>query len=134
MDTSGFIFVRPAKRDQALKDFATHIFRWLEISSFKERWVGKSDDQQFVGSAVGIEVVIGENFLNSYKGDYKKKELEKYLFLIHLIPQSTGQSADYLVQHAHTLAWRLSHEGFRCFVPKNMTTVSSEHDGMVYDF
>ena len=38
MDTRGFIFVRPAKSGQALKDFAEHIFRWLGIPRFEERW------------------------------------------------------------------------------------------------
>jgi len=45
----------------------------------------------------------------------------------------SNQAADYLVQHAQILAWRLSHEGFQCFVPKDMTAVSTERDGMVYD-
>jgi len=132
MDTRGFIFVRPAKSGQALKDFAEHIFRWLEIPRFEERWVGKSDEQQFVGCAVGIEVVVGENGMNLWRGIYKK-DLEKYPFLISLSPQDSSQAADYLVQHAHILARRLSHDGFRCLVPKDMVTVSSDKDGMIYD-
>jgi hypothetical protein len=132
MDTRGFIFVRPVIRDQALKSFAEHIFRWLGIPYFEERWVGKSDERQFVGCAVGIEVVVGENGLNLWRGIYKK-DLEKYLFLISLSPQDSNQSADYLVQHAHILALRLSHDGFRCFVPKDFVTVKNDSEGMVYD-
>jgi hypothetical protein len=30
------------------------------------------------------------------------------------------------------LAWRLSHEGYRCFIPKNMAAARTERDGMVY--
>ena len=131
MDTRGFIFIRPSK-EQSLKDFAGQMFGWLGISHFEERFVGKSDEQQFTGCAVGIEVVVGENVFNSWKGIYKKN-LEKYPFLISFAPQASNQAADYLVQHAHLLAWRLSHEGFRCFVPKDFVKVSSESEGMVYD-
>jgi hypothetical protein len=130
----GSIFVRPIKSDQSLRDFAIDIFRWLEISSFKEDWRGKGPEQEFVGSAVGIEIIIFETPCKFYMEGYKKPELEKYPFIISLCPQQTQQAADYLTQHAHILAWRLSHEGFRCFVPKDWTTVSSERDGMVYDF
>jgi len=90
MDTSGYILVRPAKRDQALKDFAAYIFHWFEIPNFKEEWVGKGAEvQHFAGSAVGIEITISENPFNHYMEAYKKKGLEKYNFLIHLFPKGT---------------------------------------------
>lgn len=126
MDTRGTIFVRPAASGQSLKDFASRMFGWLGIPSFTEdcSGSGKWDVHRFAGSAVGIAVEIREN---------DKKVLGQYPFVIFLSPQGTNQAADYLVQHAHVLAWRLSHEGFRCFVPKDMVAVSSDKDGMVYD-
>jgi hypothetical protein len=126
MDTRGTIFVRPTTRGQSLKDFASHLFGWLGISSFTEDCFGsgKVDIQRFIGSAVGITVEIREN---------NKKVIEQYQFVIYLSPQSTSMAADYLVQHSHTLAWRLSREGFHCFVPKDMATVCSDKDGMIYD-
>jgi hypothetical protein len=131
MDTRGAIFIRPATSGQTLKDFAVQIFGWLGIPNFKEEWVGKADTQLFTGSAVGITVGVSENSFNQRR--FYKKNLENYPFLISLAPQGTSQAADYLVQHAHVLAWRLSNEGFRCFVPKDLLTVNSDSDGMVYE-
>jgi hypothetical protein len=133
MDTFGIMYVRPSVGGRSLQDFASQIFRWLDISSFKEEWVGKGDVQVFVGSAVGITVGISETHFKSRVEPYKLPKLEKYPFVISLSPQGTNQAADYLVQHAHVLAWRLSHEGFRCFVPKDGLTAQSDEDGMVYD-
>ena len=126
MDTRGTIFVSPAANGQPLKDFASQMFAWLGIPGFTEECFGswKRDVNRFIGSAVGITVEIREN---------DKKVLGQYPFTIFLSPQGTNQAADYLVQHAHMLAWRLSHEGFRCFVPKDVATVSSDKDGMIYD-
>ena len=126
MDTRGTIFVRPPTSGQSLKDFAGHLFGWLGISSFTEDCFGsgKVDIQRFVGSAVGITVEIREN---------DRKELGDYPFTILMSPQGTHMAADYLVQHAHTLAWRLSRDGFRCFVPKDVVAVRSDKDGMIYD-
>jgi hypothetical protein len=126
MDTRGTIFVQPPISGQSLKDFASRMFGWLGIPSFTEDCFGsgKVDVQRFVGSAVGITVEIREN---------NKRVLEQYPFVIYLSPQGTNMATDYLVQHSHTLAWRLSREGFRCFVPKVMATVCSDKDGMIYD-
>jgi len=133
MDTHGTIYVRPATSGKSLKDFASQMFSWLGIPSFKEEWVGKGDIQVFVGSAVGITVGISETHFKNRVEPYKLPKLEKYSFVISLSPQGTNQAADYLVQHAHMLAWRLSHESFRCFVPKDGLTAKSDEDGMVYD-
>jgi len=126
MDTRGTIFVRPPTSGQSLKDFASHLFGWLGVSNFTEDCFGsgKVDVQRFIGSAVGITVEIRER---------DKKVLGQYPFIIYLSPQGTSMAADYLVQHSHTLAWRLSRDGFRCFVPKDIATVHSEQDGMIYD-
>jgi len=126
MDTRGTIFVRPPTSGQSLKDFSSHLFGWLGIPSFTEDCFGgwKVDIERFIGSAVGITVEIREN---------NKKVLEPYPFIIYLSPQGTSMAADYLVQHAHTLAWRLSRDGFRCFVPKDLVIVHSDQDGMIYD-
>lgn len=118
------LFVRPSISGQSLKDFATQMFAWLGMQHFEEDFVGRNDEQVFFGSAVGITVCIAEGSL---------RNMEKYPFSISLAAQGTQQAADYLLQHAHILAWRLSHEGFRCFVPKDMFIVRSEQDGMVYD-
>jgi len=133
MDTHGTIYVRPATHSKSLKDFASQTFSWLGIPSFKEEWIGKGDVQVFVGSAVGITVGISETHFQYRVDPYKLPKLEKYPFVISLSPQGTTQAADYLVQHAHVLAWRLSHEGFRCFVPKDGLRAESDEDGMVYD-
>jgi hypothetical protein len=126
MDTSGTIFVRPPTSGQSLKDFASQMFGRLGIPNFTEDCFGsgKVDVQRFIGSAVGITVEIREN---------NKRGIEQYPFIIYLSPQGTSMAADYLVQHAHTLAWRFSREGFRCFVPKDMATVCNDKDGMIYD-
>ncbi len=126
MDTRGTIFVRPLTSGQSLKDFASHLFGWLGISNFAEDCFGsgKVDVQRFIGSAVGITVEIREN---------NQRGMEQYPLIIYLSPQGTSMAADYLVQHAHTLAWRLSREGFRCFVPKDIVTVHSDQDGMIYE-
>jgi len=125
MDTRGTIFVRPPTSGQSLQDFASQMFGWLGISSFKEDVTGswKVDIHFVVGSAVGITVEIRVN---------DRRELGLYPFVIFLSPQGTNMAADYLVQHAHTLAWRLSREGFRCFLPKDVVTVRTDKDGMIY--
>ena len=133
MDTRGTILVRPPTSDKSLKEFASQMFGWLGIPRFKEEFVGKNDIQVFVGSAVGITVGISETGFKHRVEAYRLPKLEKYRFAISLSPQGTSQAADYLVQHAHVLAWRLSHEGFRCFVPKDALTARSDDDGMVYD-
>jgi hypothetical protein len=124
----GTLFVRPSVSGQSLSSFATQMFTWLGMQQFEEDVTGRDGEYlMFVGSAVGITVVIEENVMNS------RKVLEKYPFKISLAAQGTRQAADYLIQHAHILAWRLSHEGYRCFVPKNPLLVHGEQDGMVYD-
>jgi len=126
MDTRGIIFVKPPASGQSLKDFGAQMFGWLGIPNFTEDCFGsgKVDVQRYIGSAVGITVEIREN---------NQKALEQYPFTIYVSPQGTNMAADYLVQHAHTLAWRLSREGFRCFVPKTMATVGNDQEGMTYD-
>jgi hypothetical protein len=126
MDTRGTIFVQSPTSGQSLKDFASQIFGWLGIPNFTDECFGgwKVDIQRFVGSAVGVTVEIREN---------NKKGLEPYQFVVYLSPEGTSMAADYLVQHAHTLAWRLSREGFRCFVPKAIATACNDKDGMIYD-
>jgi hypothetical protein len=131
--TAATIFARPNIGDQPLKDFATRMFGWLGIHTFQEDFGGRDGDEQvFVGSAVGITVVIETNGANAGQGAHKTN-LEKYPFKITLAAQDTRQAADYLVQHAHVLAWRLSHEGYRCFIPKDLVRARSEQDGMIYD-
>ena len=120
------IFVRPPVSDQARKSFATQMFAWLGMQQFEEDFVGRDDQQVFVGSAVGITVAMEENGIC-------KTNLDKYRFRILLSAQGTRQAADHLVQHAQMPGWRLSHEGFRCFVPKDWVTVRNEQDGMVSD-
>lgn len=132
MDTRGTLYIRPAGGERSLQDFATQMFAWLGIPRFEEEFGGKDDHSVFVGSAVGITVWVQETPFKHWREPHKTP-LEKYPFVISLVPQGTNMAADYLVQHAHTLAWRLSHEGFRCFVPKDSTTANSERDGMVYD-
>jgi hypothetical protein len=132
MDTRGTIYVRPALGDKSLKDFASEMFSWLGIPSFKEEWFGKGEVQMFVGSAVGITVEISETHFRSRVEPHKIHKLEKYPFIMSLSPQGTSQAADYLVQHAHLLAWRISNEGARCFVPKDWLMAQSDEDGMVY--
>lgn len=127
MDTTGHIFVRPAKGNQSVEDFAGHIFRWLRIPHFERRTAGGKDmwdEFYFTGCAVGIWVSVSDHHIAG---------LKKYSFLIGLCPEDSKQAADYLVEHARVLALRLSHEGFRCFVPKSFMTASTEEDGLVYD-
>jgi len=131
--TAATIFVRPSVTDQSLKNFATRMFAWLEIQKYEEEFTGRDgEDQVFVGSAVGITVVIGQKRTTSGRAT-DKTDLAKYPFAIELAAQETRQAAEYLAQHAHILAWRLSHEGYRCFIPKDIVTARSEQDGMVYD-
>jgi hypothetical protein len=123
-DTRGHIFIRPKTSGLSLKDFAREFFQWLHIPRFEESVVNPKEPMTFyIGRAAGIEVDVSEN---------GKRGLESYPFLVDLAPEGTKQSAEYLVQHAHTLAWRLSHDGFRCFVAKNLATVQGESEGMVY--
>ena len=127
MVIAGTLFVRPSVSGQSLKSFAAQMFAWLGIQQFEEDVTGRDGEYLvFIGSAAGITVVIEENVR-------KLQDLEKYPFKISLAAQGTRQAADYLIQHAHMLAWQLSHEGYRCFVPKDVLPVHSEQDGMVYD-
>ena len=127
------IFIRPIKRDQTLKDFASDFFNWLNVTSFELKTASANQDVWtfYAGHAIGIEVSICENEIWRQKN---RKELEKYRFIVSFAPEDTAQAADYLEQHAHLLAWRFSHKGFRCFVPKDFMTASNDGDGMVYDF
>ena len=132
MNTNGHIFIRPKISDQALKDFSHDFFRWVHIPRFEERVsnVNQSQDLSYFGSASGIDFEVSENPKRLF---LKGRCLEDYPFLVSLAPEGTNQSGDYLVQHAHILAWRLSRDGFRCFVPNNYSTVSNEQEGMVYN-
>lgn len=125
METGGTIFVRTPTSRQSLRDFAPQMFCWFGISKLKDDVSGswKADEHFVVGSAVGISVEIREN---------DRKELGKYSFVVFLSLQGTSTAADYLVQHAHTLAWRLSREGYCCFVPKEWVTIRSDEDGIIY--
>jgi hypothetical protein len=109
VDSAGYIFVRPAIKDQALPEFAAQIFRWLNVGGFEQKVCeGKDewDEFYFFGVAVGIEVQIHE---------YCKAGLEKYPFLIALNPERSRQAADY---------FRSTHKFWRCDFRKKVFDVS----------
>lgn len=132
MSTNGHIFIRPKVSEQTLKDFAHDFFRWVHIPRFEEKTCNANQiqDSFYFGSAGGIDFEVSENPKRHF---LRGRCLEAYPFLVSLAPEGTNQSGDYLLRHAHTLAWRLSRDGFRCFVPRDYSTVSSEKEGMVYN-
>jgi len=125
VETRGHIFIRPKVSNQLLKDFAFELFRWLHIPRFDERVINPKEPETFyAGCGAGIEVSVGEHGIRG---------LEAFPFSVDLAPEGSKQAADYLREHAHILAWRLSRDGFRCFVPKRIAPIMSEAEGMIYD-
>ena len=128
--TGGHIFIQPKTPGQSLKDFAHELFRWLHIPRFEEvRGNRDWDTISYCSRAAGIEIGVSENPKKTYMVG---RCLENYPFLLTMQIEGTKLANDYLMQHAHTLAWRLSREGFRCFIAKSFIDVSGEADRMIY--
>lgn len=87
------IDVKP--EEKSVEDFARHLFHSLGVSRIETRNFPNQDLRiAFVGSAAGIEFSVFETF----KADYP--------FCVSLGLAGSSQSAEYLVEHAHFLAYQ----------------------------
>lgn len=114
------IYIRA--HEKSFEDFAYRIFETLGISRTTTRGFPNQDDRvAYVGSAAGIEFSVCETL-----------ELD-YQFYISLGLAGSSQSAEYLVEHAHFLAYQWSHNGWRCRVPRAQSAFCHERKEVIYD-
>lgn len=114
------IYIQPGFSEE-VADFARRIFQKLGISRFEERGFPNQDTRSYyVGAAVGIEVAVGPS------------QREDYPFVVSIGLFGSSQSAEYLVEHAHILAYRWSREDWRCLVPKAESAFGHERKELVY--
>lgn len=121
----GHVFIRTATNDEPLEEFSRAFFERIGVTQVLE---GDSthyiDGIYFVGSAFGIDGRL------SYADE---EGLPDYLFWLSMQPtHRDDHGAEYLHEHAHSLARFLSTFGWRTFVPDDYCTVAGEHEGTVY--
>ena len=93
--------------EKSVEEFARAVLKKLGISHVKTRGFPNQDPRVvYIGSAAGIEVSISE----TWEADYP--------FCVSLGLAGSSRSAEYLVEHAHVLAYQWSRDGWRCRVPK----------------
>ncbi len=116
------IYIKTGTADETVEAFARRVFQKLGIAQMAERGLPNQDpDSYFVGSAAGVEIAVGE----AYK-------MPDYRFCVSLGLDGSSQSAEYLVEHAHVLAYRWSRDGWRCLVPKRESAFGHEHEESIY--
>jgi|SRR3954463_341216 hypothetical protein len=107
--------------EKSVEEFARSVFKKLSISQMERRGFPNQDERAlYVGSAGGIEFSVFE----SWEADYP--------FCVSLGPAGSSQSAEYLVEHAHLLAYQWSRDGWRCRVPKRESAFGHERNEVVY--
>jgi hypothetical protein len=107
--------------EKSVEDFARSLFQKLGISRVETRGLPNQDPRvAYVGSAAGIEVSVCETWEAGYP------------FCIFLGPSGSSQSAEYLVEHAHLLAYQWARDGWRCRVPKKESAFGHERKEVVY--
>ncbi len=107
--------------EKSVEDFARRVFQKLGISRVETRVFPNQDERvAHIGSAAGIEFSVYETFNSDYP------------FCITIELAGSGQSAEYLVEHAHFLAYQWSRDGWCCRVPKNESAFGHERKEVVY--
>src|SRR6185437_552384 len=104
----GNIYVRSAEK--SLEDFSQHVFEKLGISRIDTRGFPNQDPRiAYVGSAAGIEFSVWET------------EETEYPFCVSLELANSSQAAEYLLEHAHFLAYQWSRDGWPCRIPEGQS-------------
>jgi hypothetical protein len=107
--------------EKSVEDFAHRVFHKLGISRIQTRGFPNQDERvAYIGSAAGIEFSVFE----TWEADYP--------FCVSLGLAGSSQSAEYLVEHAHFLAYQFSRDGWRCRVPKKESAFGHERKEVVY--
>jgi hypothetical protein len=107
--------------ESSVEDFARRVFQKLSISRIETRGFPNQDERvAFVGCAAGIEFSV-----------YESLDLD-YPFCVSLGLAGSSQSAEYLVEHAHVLAYQWSRDGWRCRVPNKESAFGHERKERVY--
>lgn len=107
--------------EKSLKDFSQRVFEKLGISHINTRGFPNQDPRvEYIGSASGIEFSVWES-----------SEVD-YPFCVSFGPARSSQVAEYLVEHAHFLAYQWSREGWLCRVPKAVSAFGRIRKEIVY--
>jgi hypothetical protein len=107
--------------EKSVEDLARRVFQKLGIDRVETRGFPNQDERvAYAGSAAGIEFSV-----------YETRDRE-YPFSVSLGLVSSSQSAEYLVEHAHILAYQWSRGGWRCRVPKKESAFGRERKEVVY--
>jgi hypothetical protein len=113
------IFVRPA--ETSLEDFSQRVFDKLGISNIETRGFPNQDPRiAYVGSAAGIEFSVWET------------EETEYPFCVSFGPANSSRAAEYLVEHAHFLAYLWSRDGWLCRVPEAQSAFERKRKEAIY--
>ncbi len=107
--------------EKSVEDFARRVFQKLSISRIETRGFPNQDDRvAYVGCAAGIEFSVCETRERDYP------------FCVSLGLANSSQSAEYLVEHAHVLAYQWSRDGWRCRVPNKESAFGHVRKEIVY--
>jgi hypothetical protein len=108
--------------EKSVEDFAHRVFQKLGISCIETRGFPNQDERlAYLGSAAGMEFSVCETWETDYP------------YSVSLGLAGSSQSAEYLVEHAHFLAYQWSCDGWRCRVPKKESAFGHERKEVVYD-
>ena len=107
--------------ENSVEEFAHRVFQKLGISRTQSRGFPNQDERvAYIGSAAGIEFSVFETWDTDYR------------FCVSLGLAESSQSAEYLVEHAHFLAFQWSRDGWCCRVPKKERAFGHERKEIVY--
>ena len=107
--------------EKSVEEFARRVFHKLGISRVETRGFPNQDERvAYVGAAAAIEFSVSETWERDYP------------FHVSLGLAGSSQSAEYLVEHAHFLAYQWSRDGWRCRVPKKESAFGREREEVVY--
>ena len=107
--------------EMSVEDFVRRVFQKLGISGMETRGFPNQDSRiLYLGSGGGIEFAICETWETDYP------------YSVSLGLAGSSQSAEYLVEHAHFLAYQWSRDGWRCRVPKAESAFGHKKKEVVY--
>jgi hypothetical protein len=107
--------------EKPFEDFVQQVFQKLGVSRIETRGFPNQDPRvAYVGSAGGIEFSICE----TWQADYP--------FCVSLGLAGSSQSAEYLLEHAHFLAYQWSRDRWLCRVPKGESAFGHARKEAVY--
>ena len=116
------IHIKPQDVSEPVEQFARRVYQKLGIAKMEERFLPNQDSRSYyVGSAAGIEFHVGPQ--NGKLG---------YPFFVSFGLDPSSQSAEYLVEHAHFLAYRWSRDGWQCLVPDSESAFRHLRSEQVY--